>query len=73
MSKASHPQDLRNHAHESGRVRRPGWCRGCGLHHAVTGEHRADCTTLPPPCETCLYYPAMNDGRHRDDCPAARS
>lgn len=21
-----------------------GWCPGCGLHHAATGEHRADCT-----------------------------
>lgn len=31
------------------------WCSGCGLHHAVTGEHRPDCTTEPSPllCEDC--------------------
>lgn len=23
------------------------WCSGCGLHHYVTGEHRADCTKPP--------------------------
>lgn len=44
------------------------WCKGCGLHRAATGEHRADCTMTPPPCPECLYYPAVNGGRHRDDC-----
>lgn len=23
------------------------WCPGCGLHHHVTGEHRATCTVEP--------------------------
>lgn len=45
-----------------------GWCVGCGLHHAATGEHRADCLTRPPPCPVCLYYPAVNNGAHRPDC-----
>lgn len=49
-----------------------GWCSGCGLHHFVTGEHRGDCTKFPPPCQHCLYYPAMNDGQHRADCPEAQ-
>lgn len=44
------------------------WCTGCGLHHAATGQHRADCLTLPPGCPDCLYYPNVH-GRHRDDCP----
>lgn len=25
------------------------WCPGCGVHIAVTGEHRPDCTTEPSP------------------------
>lgn len=31
------------------------WCPGCGLHHAVTGEHRPDCTSEPAPllCADC--------------------
>lgn len=31
------------------------WCPGCGLHHHVHGEHRADCTAEPAPrlCEDC--------------------
>ena len=44
------------------------WCPGCGLHHAATGEHRADCLTMPPACPDCLYYPNVH-GHHRDDCP----
>lgn len=53
-------------------TRRDGtWCPGCGLHHAATGEHRADCLTRPPPCPHCLYYPAVNGGQHRPDCTAA--
>lgn len=44
------------------------WCQGCGLHLVATGRHRADCTTLPPPCTECLYYPAVH-GHHRPDCP----
>lgn len=47
------------------------WCRGCGLHHAATGQHRADCLTRPPPCPQCLYHPAVHNGQHRDDCTAA--
>lgn len=37
------------------------WCRGCGLHEAVYGEHRADCTAEPTPtiCDV-------------DDCDAIR-
>lgn len=71
MSKATRPRDLQEHAHETGRIRRPGWCKGCGLHLAVHGEHRADCTTKPPPCLTCLYWPTLNAGAHRPDCPEA--
>lgn len=31
------------------------WCPGCGVHHALTGEHRPDCTVEPSPllCEDC--------------------
>lgn len=47
------------------------WCPGCGLHHAVTGEHRADCTTLPPACTHCRYHPSVH-GTHRHDCPHHR-
>lgn len=48
MSKWTRPQDLRDHAHESGAILRPGWCNGCGLYPAVNGgEHRADCTRTP--------------------------
>lgn len=49
------------------------WCSGCGLHHYVTGEHRADCTTRPPACSHCRYYPNVNEGRHRADCPNHRT
>lgn len=47
------------------------WCSGCGLHHYVTGEHRADCTRFPPGCEVCLYYVNVH-GHHRQDCPHAQ-
>lgn len=31
------------------------WCPGCGLHAAIHGEHRPDCTADPSPllCEDC--------------------
>lgn len=47
------------------------WCPGCGLHRHVTGTHRADCTSTPPPCGHCRYYPAVH-GEHRPDCPEER-
>lgn len=64
MPRLKPQQMLGNH----NRRRDSDWCYGCGLHLFVVGEHRADCTTRPPPCPTCLYYPAVNDGAHRADC-----
>lgn len=68
MSKESISRDRWRQA---GQANYDDWCKGCGLHHAATGEHRADCTTRPPACPECLYHPNVHDGRHRADCTHA--
>lgn len=65
MSKESISRDRWRQA---GQANYADWCQGCGLHFKATGEHRGDCTLTPPPCPSCLYYPAMNGGQHRGDC-----
>jgi len=44
----SKPDDLRSQAHETGYIRRPDWCAGCGLYEAIHGAHRGDCTSVDP-------------------------
>lgn len=40
MPRLTGRQIASNHGHR----RDSDWCSGCGLHHYVYGEHRADCT-----------------------------
>lgn len=68
MSKTSISRDRWR---QGGQANYRDWCPGCGLHHPVHGEHRADCLTLPPGCPECLYHPNVH-GVHRPDCTRQR-
>jgi hypothetical protein len=71
MSKTSKPADRWSQVFTAARDRPEDFCTGCGYHLHVYGKHRADCTTLPPPCPICLYYPAVH-GEHRANCTPAK-